>query len=56
MIAAPDTIVQPLTVVIESVYTDLADVAVTAARQNDHFAGGTDLSYIKLIKYIHKSD
>ena len=56
MIASTDTIIQPLTVMIESINTDLADVAMTTSRQNYDFTCWTYFTHIKLIKQVRERD
>ena len=53
MVAATDAVVHPLAVMIESVDTDLAYVAVATAWQDNHLTGWANLPYIKLLKQVH---
>ena len=54
MVTAADAVVQPLTVMIEPVDADLANVAVATSWQDYHLASGANLPHIKLLKQVHK--
>ena len=56
MVTAANAVVQPLTVMIEPVDADIANVAMATTWQDYHLAGGANLPYIELLKQVHKRD
>ena len=53
VVAPANTVVKPLAMVIKSVDADVANVAVTTSRQDNHFASRTNLSHVKFIQQLH---
>ena len=54
MVFATDTVVYPLTVVIESINTLVAYVAVPRVRTADDFAGWTEDVWLKLLNQLQE--